>query len=91
MSAAKLLELLGATMAGAEAVLGRLAETDLVAWYEIQGYHVSWLAAVYQVVEHFGMHYGQIAYIAKSLSGNDLGFHRELAQTGRSDGSDRLP
>jgi hypothetical protein len=91
MTAATLLELLSATMADAEAVLGRLTEADLVAGYEIQGYHVSGLAAVYQVVEHFGMHYGQIAYIAKSLSGKDLGFHRELAKTGWSDGSATLP
>jgi hypothetical protein len=42
------------------------------------------LDAVYQVVEHFGLHYGQIAYIAKSLSGRDLGFYKELNKTGRS-------
>ena len=91
LTAAALLELLSATMADAEAVLGRLTEGDLVAGYEIQGYHVSGLEAVYQVVEHFGMHYGQIAYIAKSLSGKDLGFYRELSKTGRSDGSTSLP
>ncbi|MGA2849777.1 MAG: DUF1572 family protein [Terracidiphilus sp.] len=91
LTAAALLELLSATMADAEAVLGRLTEGDLVAGYEIQGYHVSGLEAVYQVVEHFGMHYGQIAYIAKSLSGKDLGFHRELAKTGRIDDSAKLP
>jgi hypothetical protein len=91
LTAAALLELLSATMADAEAVLGRLTEGDLVAGYEIQGYHVSGLEAVYQVVEHFGMHYGQIAYIAKSLSGKDLGFYRELSKTGRSDGSISLP
>jgi hypothetical protein len=45
---------------------------------------VSGLEAVYQVVEHFGLHYGQIAYIAKSLSGKDLGFYRELDKTGRA-------
>jgi hypothetical protein len=52
---------------------------------EIQGYHVSGLEAVYQVVEHFGLHYGQIAYISKSLSDRDLGFYRELTKTGRAD------
>jgi hypothetical protein len=69
----------------AQAVLERLTEGELAAWYEIQGYHVSGLEAVYQVVEHFGLHYGQIAYIAKSLSGMDLGFYRELDKTGRAD------
>jgi hypothetical protein len=52
--------------------------------YEIQGYHVHGLDAIYQVVEHFGMHFGQIVYIAKLLSGKDLGFYKELSQTGRA-------
>ena len=76
----------------AAAVLARLTEEELAAPYEIQGYHVSGLEAVYQVVEHFGLHYGQIAYIAKSLSGRDLGFYRDLTKTGRADSQpNRLP
>jgi len=39
--------------------------------------------AVYQVVEHFGMHYGQILYITKLVRGENLGFYRELDETGR--------
>jgi hypothetical protein len=85
MSAVRLLEKLGATMNDAAEVLGRLTEADLTGRFEIQGYHVSGLEAVYQVVEHFGLHYGQIAYIAKTLSGRDLGFYRELTRTGRAD------
>jgi uncharacterized damage-inducible protein DinB len=85
LKASELLEKLGGTMDEATKVLARLTEADLTARYEIQGYHVSGLEAVYQVVEHFGMHYGQIAYISKSLSGKDLGFHRELTKTGRAD------
>jgi hypothetical protein len=38
---------------------------------------------VYQVLEHFAMHYGQILYITKFLRGEDLGFYRELDKTGR--------
>jgi hypothetical protein len=30
------------------------------------------------------MHYGQILYIAKLLSGKDLGFHKHLDKTGRA-------
>ena len=85
MTAAAMLERLGATMDEAASVLEKLTEKDLVAWYHIQGYQVRGLEAVYQVVEHFGLHYGQIAYIAKSLSGRDLGFYRELTKTGRAD------
>jgi hypothetical protein len=82
--ASMLLERLGATMQEAAQVLARLTQADLVAPYEIQGYKARGLDAVYQVVEHFGMHYGQILYIAKNLCGQDLGFYRELTGTGRA-------
>jgi hypothetical protein len=39
---------------------------------------------VYQVVEHFGLHYGQVLYINKQLRGEDLGFYRELNLTGQA-------
>jgi hypothetical protein len=41
------------------------------------------LRAVYQVVEHFGVHYGQIVFITKLVRADDLGFYRELDKTGR--------
>jgi len=75
---------LGATVHEAAVVIGRLTEADLVRTYDIQGYTVSGLHAVYHVVEHFGMHYGQIVYITKQLRGEDLGFYRELNTTGRA-------
>lgn len=80
-----LLDRLGETLSEAAAVLDRLTEADLVRTCEIQGYTVSGLEAVYQVVEHFAMHYGQIVYVAKQLRGVDLGFYRELDRTGRLD------
>ena len=78
-----LLRTLGATIEDASAVLRRLTEDDLRATFDIQGYRVSGLHAVYHVVEHFGMHYGQIVYITKLARGQDLGFYRELDRTGR--------
>ena len=83
LTAAELLVRLGATMDEADKVLGRLTVEELLKPYTIQGYHTRGLEAVYQVVEHFGLHYGQITYIAKSLTGKDLGFYRELGKTGR--------
>lgn len=83
-AAAELLDKLGATLDAAGAVLDRLTAEELLAPYEIQGYKVRGLDAVYQVVEHFGLHYGQIIYIAKNLTGKDLGFYRELNKTGRA-------
>ena len=84
ISASALLDRLGATIEEASDVLARLTVNDLVAQYEIQGYNVSGLDAVYQVVEHFGLHYGQILYITKTLRGTDLGFYAELNKTGRA-------
>ena len=34
------------------------------------------LEAIYHVVEHFGMHTGQILYIAKLRTGKDLEFYK---------------
>jgi uncharacterized damage-inducible protein DinB len=83
-SAAEVLAKLGATMDEASDVLSRLTEDDLRTPMEIQGYHVTGLEAIYQVVEHFGLHYGQIVYIIKALEGKDLGFYRNLDKTGRA-------
>lgn len=86
LTSADLLGRLGGTMDEAAKVLTRLTEKDLVAIHQIQGYTVSGLAAVYQVVEHFGLHYGQIVYITKALEGRDLGFYGDLNKTGRATG-----
>jgi uncharacterized damage-inducible protein DinB len=82
-SAKELLDWLGATLDEAAQVLERLTPAELLANYEVQGYHTNGVYVVYHVVEHFGMHYGQIAYITKLLSGKDLGFYKDLTKTGR--------
>lgn len=84
IAGAALLEKLEGTIARAAMVLDRLTEADLIAPYEIQGYHVHGLDAVYQVVEHFGLHYGQITYITKMLKDQDLGFYKDLNKSGRA-------
>lgn len=81
---AGLLARLAATLEEAGAVLARLTAADLEATFEIQGYTVTGLYAVFHAVEHFAMHYGQIAYITKTLANRDLGFWRELDKTGRA-------
>jgi hypothetical protein len=83
LPASALIEQLSATMHRASDVLSRLTEDDLLRPLEIQGYKVNGLQAIYQVVEHFGLHYGQIVCITKALRGEDLGFYRELDKTGR--------
>src|SRR4051812_5190636 len=86
LSAADLLARLEQTIDEAAKVLARLTSEELLATWHIQGYTVSGLAAVYQVVEHFGLHYGQIVYITKMQEGRDLGFYTELGKTGRATG-----
>lgn len=71
---AVLLGRLDETLRESATVLARLTHADLIATYKIQGYTVSGLDAVYQVVEHFGMHYGQILYITKMLRSEDMAF-----------------
>ncbi len=83
-SAKELLNRLGATLDEAAQVFDRLTPAELLAKYEVQGYHATGVYVVYHVVEHFGMHYGQIAYITKLLSAKDLGFYKELNKTGRA-------
>jgi uncharacterized damage-inducible protein DinB len=83
-TAKELLDRLGATLDEAAQVLDRLTPAELLASYEVQGYHTNGVYVVYHVVEHFGMHYGQIAYITKQLSAKDLGFYKELNKTGRA-------
>jgi uncharacterized damage-inducible protein DinB len=81
-----LIQTLGATVQEATDVLARLTEDELLRTFDIQGYSVTGLHAVYHVVEHFGMHYGQILYITKQIRGEDLGFYRELNKTGSASG-----
>jgi uncharacterized damage-inducible protein DinB len=57
-------------------VLGRISETSLSQKYEIQGFRVTKLGAVFHVVEHFAYHTGQIIFITKLKRGKDLKFTR---------------
>ena len=83
-TATELVEQLGATLDEAAAVLDRLTAEDLLATYDVQGYRENGVYIVEHVVEHFGIHFGQIVYITKLLSGEDLGFYKELNKTGRA-------
>ncbi len=80
VSAGELKALLSDTLDEAVAVIERLTAEQLVERRTIQGYDKSVLEAVYQVVEHFSHHAGQILYATKLLTGHDLGFYRHLNQ-----------
>ena len=69
-----LIALIRKTVDGACRVLGRLSDDSLVRIYDIQGFRVSGMYAVSQVVWHFAYHTGQIIFITKWKLGKDLRF-----------------
>ena len=60
----------------ADGVIAGLDAAALAERRQIQGYDVSVLEAVYHVVEHFGMHTGQIIMLSKTRSAKDLALWR---------------
>jgi hypothetical protein len=44
----------------------------------IQKYDVTVMEAIFHVVEHFAQHTGQIIFVTKMLTGEDLGFYKHL-------------
>jgi uncharacterized damage-inducible protein DinB len=46
-----------------------------------QNYTVTVLEAIYHVVEHFSLHVGQIIFLTKAVTGEDLGFYAHLKGT----------
>jgi uncharacterized damage-inducible protein DinB len=75
----ELRERLGATLKEVERILSQVEPTALESTYDIQNERgVTGFEAIYHVVEHFSMHYGQILYVTKLITGQDLGFYRYL-------------
>ena len=56
----------------ADEVIGAVDGKELLARRQIQGYDVTVLEAIYHVVEHFGMHTGQIILLTKARAEEDL-------------------
>jgi uncharacterized damage-inducible protein DinB len=61
----------------ADEVMETLDEKALLSTRQIQNYDVTVLEAVYHVVEHFGMHTGQIILLSKARVAEDLGLWRQ--------------
>jgi uncharacterized damage-inducible protein DinB len=76
LSRFELLALLTEAVLEADSVIARIDPASLGEARSIQGRETTVLAAIYHVVEHFSTHVGQILYIAKVRTGNDLGFYR---------------
>ena len=73
----EVLRRLEAALVDADRVLAGLEPAELAESRAIQGRDIDVFRAIYHVVEHFGMHTGQIAYITKLRTGADLGFYRD--------------
>jgi uncharacterized damage-inducible protein DinB len=67
-----LLAKLKATLAEADEVIRSLNSESLLERRQIQDYDVTVLEAIYHVVEHFGMHTGQIIMLSKMRTEADL-------------------
>jgi hypothetical protein len=73
-SASELISQLRATVEAAGRVLSHVNPATLVEPRRIQSYNVTVMRAIYNVVEHFSMHTGQILLLAKMFKG-DLGLY----------------
>jgi uncharacterized damage-inducible protein DinB len=75
---AELAARLRAIVAEAVTVLATVPRERLAERVVIQQYDVTILEGIYQVVEHFSLHTGQIIFATKLFTGQDLGFYRHL-------------
>lgn len=71
---AGLLAQLEATLAEADLVLQQVKADDLLQPRVIQGFDQTVLSAIFHVVEHFSYHTGQMIYLTKMRTGEDLKF-----------------
>ena len=77
-SAAELSKLLESTVSEAVELIQSVPQARLTEKIAVQGRNPSVLEAVYTVVEHFGEHTGQIMYMTKQMTREDLGYHKHL-------------
>jgi uncharacterized damage-inducible protein DinB len=70
--AAELKRRLTDTTRHANEVMSAVGASELSSRRHIQGYDVTVLEAIYHVVEHFGMHTGQIILLSKARVGREL-------------------
>jgi len=72
ISREELLERLKATLAKADGVLAEVDPAGLLERREIQGCDVTVMEAILRIVQHFGLHTGQIMLLTKLRTGEDL-------------------
>jgi uncharacterized damage-inducible protein DinB len=78
-STAALKQRLHSTVEQAAVLIGSLNTQQLMERVSIQAYdRITKLNAIFHVVEHFSGHSGQIIFLTKWLTGEDLGFYAHL-------------
>jgi hypothetical protein len=85
MSSRELSEVLALAVREATTVLEDVGGARLADRVRIQGYDVTVLEAIYRVVEHFAQHTGQIIFVTKALTGEDLGYYAHLSKAAHGD------
>ncbi|HUQ20615.1 MAG TPA: DinB family protein [Gemmatimonadaceae bacterium] len=88
----ELLQNLANALAECDEVLAAVKPGDLTRTVSIQGRDTTVLAAIYHVVEHFGMHTGQIVLLTKSASPRAIRFYDDSTGDARPlwGGSERM-
>jgi uncharacterized damage-inducible protein DinB len=82
-SAEELLRRLEQTLDEADAVLARLRPEQLAERRRVQARDVTVLEAVYQVVQHFALHLGQIILVAKAQVPGAVKFYEDAGGAAR--------
>jgi len=75
---ADLRERLESTVREAIVAIGKVTPGRMTERLTIQKYEVTVMEAIFHVVEHFAQHTGQIIFVTKMLTGEDLGFYKHL-------------
>ena len=78
LQTAELIERCRKTVSEAINIIGKFESARLAEKVIIQNYEVTKMEAIYQVVEHFAQHTGQIIFVTKMLTGEDLGYFKHL-------------
>jgi uncharacterized damage-inducible protein DinB len=87
---AELAEILKTRIAEASGIIREVPAARLTERITPQGHDVTVLEAIAHVVEHFSMHTGQIIFLTKMLTGQDLGYYQHLRGSGQAAGT-QLP
>lgn len=75
LSKAELLSKLKKTVANVKSTIENASETQLLKKRSVQGFSFSGMGCVIHAVEHYSYHTGQIAFWAKQLTDQQLGFY----------------